>query len=278
MDVTHVYLDITGFRIHCAYAGSGPPVLLLHGLGASWRWWLPTIRDLVSDYTVYAADMPGAGESSPVRVLPTGDDSALIVSEILEGLGLASAMVVGHSLGGYITLQAAIRRVPAIRRIAVVDPAGVGAIKLKLFRLIGAPWIGELLQLSLSNMGVRFFLQSLVHDTKSITDEVLGWTTSSLAKKSNRDQFLFQLRLAPAIQSIDDALAEKGSPIDTIPIQIYWGRHDPLFPIDYAYHLQEGLHTQLTKVFEHSGHIPQIEEPEEFNRELRGFLNGEGGK
>ena len=278
MDITHVYLDITGYRIHCAYAGSGPPILLLHGLGASWHWWLPTMRDLVSDYAVYAADMPGAGESSPVRTLPTGDDSALIVSEILEALGLDSAAVVGHSLGGYVAIQAAIRRVPAISRLAVVDPAGVGAIKLKMLRLIGAPLIGELLQLRLSDMGLRIFLQSLVHNPESITDEVLGWTTSSLAKKSSRNQFLYQLRLAPEIQSIDDALAEKGSPIDVIPIQIYWGRHDPLFPLDYAYHLRDGLHTQPTKVFEHSGHIPQIEEPEEFNKALRVFLQGDGDK
>jgi len=120
------------------------------------------------------------------------------------------------------------------------------------------------------------YLLCFVALPESITDEVLGWTTHSLAKKRNRNQFLYQLRLAPEIQSIDEALAECGSPFDSFPIQIYWGRHDPLFPTDYAYHLRDRLETGPTKVFEHSGHIPQIEEPKEFNRALRSFLKGDG--
>lgn len=273
-DIQHRYLDVMGWRIHCAVAGQGPPVLMVHGLGASWHWWLPTMRDLARDHTVYAIDLPGASESSPLQVPPTGEDQARLVSRVIEGLGLASAAVVAHSLGGYVALQATIRQVPGIRSLAVIAPGGVGVINHQLLRLMSAPLLGEAFQLRLSRVALRAFLKSFVYNPASVTEEVLAWSVTSLSKKTNRMQFLYQLRLAADVESIDEVLEEYGSPAASVPIQIYWGRHDPLFPVDYAYHLQERLSAPPPVILEHSGHIPQVEEAGAFNTALRGFLQG----
>ena len=230
------------------------------------------MRNLARDHAVYAIDLPGAGESSPLETPPTGEEQARLVSHVIESLGLASAAVVAHSLGGYVALQAVIRRVPGIRRLAVIAPGGAGAINHQLLRLMSAPLLGEAFQLRLSRVALRAFLKSFVYSPESITDEVLAWSVASPSRKTNRMQFLYQLRLAADVESIDDVLKQYGSPANAVPIQIYWGKHDPLFPVDYAYRLREQLGAPPAVILEHSGHIPQIEEPEIFNEALRRFL------
>ena len=232
------------------------------------------MRDLARDHAVYAVDLPGAGESSPLQAPPTGAEQAQLVSQVIERLGVSSVAVIAHSLGGYVALQAVIRKVQGIGSLAVVAPGGVGPINHQLLRLISAPLLGEAFQLRLSRVALRAFLKSFVHNPEFITDEVLAWSVASLSKKANRMQFLYQLRLAADAEPIDEILEKHGSPASSVPIQIYWGRHDPLFPVDYAYHLQEQLGAPPPVIFEHSGHIPQVEEAGAFNAALRSFLQG----
>jgi pimeloyl-ACP methyl ester carboxylesterase len=141
-----------------------------------------------------------------------------------------------------------------------------------MYHLLALPLIGDVLQTWYSRFGLRVALKSLVHNPMVITDEQLDWSASSLSRRENRRQFLYQLRLASKIQLIDKALGVHGPIAKSLPINIFWGRHDSLFPIPASFELQGLLGCGPPDIFEDSGHIPQLEQPEKFNAALREFL------
>ncbi|MDP4715721.1 MAG: alpha/beta fold hydrolase, partial [Candidatus Nanopelagicales bacterium] len=90
-------------------AGSGPPLVLIHGLASSRRCWDLVMGDLSSDFTVYAIDLPGHGESDPIpgQTQTPATELALAVGRFLDEHDVTSAHLVGNSLGGWTALEAA---------------------------------------------------------------------------------------------------------------------------------------------------------------------------
>jgi pimeloyl-ACP methyl ester carboxylesterase len=104
-------------------AGEGPPLVLLHGLGLSWRTWLPVLEALEEHHDVVALDLPGFGDSPPLGVAPTPQNLADALERELDGLGLSAPALVGNSIGGWLALELA-RRGRAARVVAIA-PSGL---------------------------------------------------------------------------------------------------------------------------------------------------------
>jgi len=103
--------------------GDGPPLVLLHGLGLTWRCWRPVLGALEAHHHVVALDLPGFGASPPLREAPTPAALADAVARELDVLGLERPALVGNSLGGWIALELA-RRGRA-ERVVAIAPAGL---------------------------------------------------------------------------------------------------------------------------------------------------------
>jgi pimeloyl-ACP methyl ester carboxylesterase len=105
--------------------GNGPPLVLLHGLGLSWRSWLPVLNALEARHDVMALDLPGFGESSPlpVGVAPTPERLADDVERELDRLRLDHPAVAGNSLGGWLALELAVRG--RVARVVAIAPSGL---------------------------------------------------------------------------------------------------------------------------------------------------------
>ncbi|GAA2213464.1 alpha/beta fold hydrolase [Nonomuraea monospora] len=105
--------------------GAGPPLVLLHGLGAMRDAWNPVIPALAERFDVVAVDLPGFGESEPLpeRIEPLPAALAAIVADFLRGLGIDSPHLAGHSLGGWVALELAAIRPAA--SLTLVSPAGL---------------------------------------------------------------------------------------------------------------------------------------------------------
>jgi pimeloyl-ACP methyl ester carboxylesterase len=105
--------------------GSGPPLVLLHGLGLSWRSWQPILDELEVRHDVIAIDLPGFGDSPPLPAgtAPTPTRLADAVESELDRLGLDAPALVGNSLGGWVALELA-RRGRATRAV-VISPSGL---------------------------------------------------------------------------------------------------------------------------------------------------------
>jgi len=266
-------LQILDWKINTVVAGNGPLLLFLHGIGNSWQWWQPTLSALADDFSVCAIDLPGSGSSSPLTSRPYPELYKALVARLIELLDLGPAIVIGHSLGGYVTAQAAIQKAPGIKAIALVAPAGFGPVHNLIFKLLSIPIVGEFL-VQFHQVGIPILLHSLVYDPHSVSEDMLRWAKKSSESLAERKQFLYQLRVGVQCGHTTKRFLIKHAPPLSIPISLLWGKHDSVFPIDIAYRTQQVLHAQPPVIFKSSGHFPFLEEPDQFNSALRSFALG----
>ena len=112
-------LDLNGTPVRYRVAGAGPPVVLVHGLGGSWRWWSDVWPHLAKRRTVYLVDLPRLGRRQSAAELSAWLD------RWLDAAALDRADLVGHSLGGLVAAEVAAVRPERVGRLAVVAPAGI---------------------------------------------------------------------------------------------------------------------------------------------------------
>lgn len=118
-----------------AWAGRGVPVVLIHGFFLSSAMWWQQVADLRRDFTIYAMDVLGQpGASVQSKMMPTAADCARNVDAALEGLGLRSVHLVGHSYGGWLATHTAARAPRRLATVTLIDPANTVA------RLSGRFW------------------------------------------------------------------------------------------------------------------------------------------
>jgi len=125
-DLDQVDVQADGVRLSCYVVGQGPPLLLLHGLGASKITWLPILSALAEDYRVIVPDLPGHAESDK----PAADYSprfyARVARHLLDAMGVEQAAVLGNSLGGRIGLEMALRSPSRVSSLTLLDPSVPG--------------------------------------------------------------------------------------------------------------------------------------------------------
>src|SRR3712207_1334706 len=143
MSVEERNVEVDRLPIRYLVAGTGPPLVLLHGAGDNaldWRWVMPA---LAATHRVYAPDLPGSPESAR----PTADYSPAFferfVASFLGALGIARAAMVGNSLGGLIALRLALSEPARVMALVLVDSAGLGRTVNPAFTFVNLPGLGE---------------------------------------------------------------------------------------------------------------------------------------
>ena len=111
----------------CVRRGTGPPLVLIHGIGSQWQMWRPVLDGVSREREVVAVDLPGFGESAPLSGRPTLAALAGAVAEFLDGIGLGGPHAAGNSLGGAVALEMA--RAGAARSACVLSPSGFGNMR-----------------------------------------------------------------------------------------------------------------------------------------------------
>src|SRR5215211_9007083 len=116
---------VGGLPVRYEAAGEGEPVVLVHGLSGSTRWWSRNVSKLAERYRVYLVDLPGFGRMRRLGRPFVLAEAAAWLSGWMEAVGLQRAHLVGHSMGGYVCLRLAASRPEVVRRLVLVAPAGV---------------------------------------------------------------------------------------------------------------------------------------------------------
>jgi len=145
-------IQLDQHTIHYHVKGTGPDVLMIHGWASSWRMWeRPMIRLASAGLRAWALDLPGCGESE-VLCAPNGRytiaNLTSVVEAFVERVGIESAALVGHSMGGAIALDMSHRRPDATRALVLVAPVVSGRLGLALHVFLGSPFGRRLLELS----------------------------------------------------------------------------------------------------------------------------------
>src|SRR5712692_9473964 len=139
------YRTIDGTRLRIIDSGNGTPVVLIHGIGASlyaWRYALPPL--VAAGYRVVAFDNRGFGFSDkPAHGYSIGDYTRLVVA-LLDSLGISSAVLVGHSMGGEIAAETALRHPDRVRGLVLIDAAGDGMSWPGVLKIARWPFVGAI--------------------------------------------------------------------------------------------------------------------------------------
>ena len=271
-----VHRDVTasGVRLRVVEAGSGPPVVLIHGLFVDHTSWDLVMPELAETFRVVALDLPGFGasEKPPPSRFPYGIDAfAEAIADLYAGLELGPAAVVGHALGGAVALTLAARHPELVSRLALLDTLCYDSGAGRYGELALLPFVGGLVLKQLWGRGLF---------RRHFQETVFGPTSSVATPRIDRYYDAFN---APAARS--SALATLRATVDTrgvvaqttriqAPTLVVWGRHDRVWPASFGQRLSREIRGSGFELLD-CGHSPQEEKPADIVRILRRFLTDE---
>jgi len=249
--------------MHYEVYGRGKPVILLHGWLGSWGLWQETMAYLGAFYRTYALDFWGFGESGKKRETYAVQDFVGLVNQFMEQLGIEHAPLVGHSMGGTVSLSVAIKYPERVSKVVVVGSPIVGSSLAWPLKLAGRRPIAFMLfnMMGLFRGAMRIASPFICRDPRfpAMMDRDLSRTTVesfllSIASLRRTDlrPMLDQVQ-APALGMYGDK--------DIIVDPMQW---QPM---------QNGIKDVRIERFPTSGHFPMLEEPTDFSQRLKAFLD-----
>jgi pimeloyl-ACP methyl ester carboxylesterase len=270
-------LNLHGHSQSYRIAGSGPVLLLLHGIAGSAEAWVPSMPLLARRFTVIAPDLPGHGSSDKTP----GDYSlgalANSMRDLLVGLGHTRATIAGHSLGGGVAMQFAYQYPERCDRLVLVASGGLGRSVNGLLRAAALPGAGLVLSVAAPPIvAVGGLLGSLagrvgLRPAPDVREVSRGFAT--LVDGQTRSAFLDTLRsvVSPSGQRVD--ATNKLYLAAGMPVLIVWGARDPIIPANHGRRAHELIPNSTYVEFEESGHMPHADEPHRFADAVLGFAD-----
>jgi pimeloyl-ACP methyl ester carboxylesterase len=269
--------ELHGHRVAYRQAGSGPVVVLIHGITSDSLTWGRVMPYLARHFTVIAPDLIGHGQSAK----PRGDYSlgaqASGVRDLLLTLGHDSATFVGHSLGGGIAMQLSYQFPELCERLVLVDSGGLGrevSLLLRAATLPGSelalPVLAATRLLDAGRLAASLLGRLGLRVGTDIEEMARGHAT--LSDPETRAAFLHTLRsvVEPGGQRV--GASNRLYLTRHIPLMLVWGEHDTIIPISHGRAAHEQLPDSRLEVFPSSGHFPQLDEPERFIDVLADFV------
>jgi pimeloyl-ACP methyl ester carboxylesterase len=272
---------VRGTRIESTVSGTGPPVILLHGLGATKVSFLPTLDGLADRYEVHALDLPGFGKSS--KPLPTGRRYSMpwfgdAVQGYLAANDLRDAHLVGNSMGGRIALETALRHPRSVRSVVGLGPAvGFDEYRLigPLLRLTQTQWVG-VLPSPVSRTMIEGLVRDLFYDPRQVPaanyEAAANDVLLAMRDPAHRLALLAcARRLGSERARGKRAYWQRLAGLSTPSFWIF-GTHDRLVSSRYAARVERILPRAQVEVWSEMGHVPQFEAPARTNEALSAWF------
>jgi pimeloyl-ACP methyl ester carboxylesterase len=260
---------IDGRRVRYADHGTGPALLLIHGLGGNWQTWLMNIPTLGLEHRVIAVDLPGFGHSDELPPPAEMTTHADVLGKLLDGLEISSATAVGHSMGGLISIVLLGRRPDLVERIVLANGGGVPLTRARLAVIVkGFKLFDRLLKRPglIRAIALRPRLRRIVFGGfMSNFDNLRGPFAAEVVPAIAAPGFLGAVIAAGSVVGDVDPAAIR------CPVLLAWGARDRILPLAGARQLCRALLDGRLVVFEHTGHCPMFEAPDEFNRAVLEF-------
>jgi pimeloyl-ACP methyl ester carboxylesterase len=270
-------VELHGHRVRYQTAGSGPPLLLLHGITSTSEAWRKTMPRWAEGHTVIAPDLLGHGGSAK----PRGDYSlgayAAGIRDLMAVLGFERGNVVGHSFGGGIAMQFAYLFPEYVERMVLISSGGLGKEVHPLLRaavLPGSEWVLPLLARewslkaggAVASVAGRLGLEA----GPDLAEFARGY--ASLAEDGASDAFICTMRgcIDPDGQRV--SALDRLYLADQLPTLFIWGTNDPVIPVEHGRNAHRVVPTSRYVEIEGSGHWPMLDAPERVVAEVSAFI------
>lgn len=266
------YVRVGNIDTHQVVAGEGPPLLLLHGLGASVITWRDNIGPLSRAFRVYALDLPGHGDSDKPDIDYSADTVVQFLLGFVESLGIERPRMIGNSIGGALALITALRYPDLVDGLVLVDSGGLGREVPLYVRLVSVPGLGELLESSKVG-GTRFMLYNVFHDRSFVTQDLLDELYRCRQMPGAKEAVVRAVRNTVNLMGVRTqyVLVDALKSLD-LPLMLVWGAEDRILPVSHAYRAAEAAPHARLEVYDGCGHWPHMERAADFNRAVVEFL------
>ena len=263
------FATVDGVRVRYVRRGSGPPVVLLHGIASSIYSWAAVIPPLATGHDVIALDLPGFG-GSDIPSVHSADQYPRVLRGFLDGLGLTRVTLVGHSLGGAVASAFAASEPGRVERLVLVDSAGFNlspADRPWLLRALGWPGAAALVDvLPLRRPLVAMGLRQVFHDDARVTPERVEEYLGPLVRP-DATRFMARLLAIQRPLGLPEAIGRIRA-----PTLVVWCEQDEWVPLEHADRFVAAIPGARKAVIGGCGHMPQEERPTELLALLSEFL------
>jgi pimeloyl-ACP methyl ester carboxylesterase len=253
----------------------GSAVVLVHGLGGFIENWAYNINALAERHRVYAMDLMGFGRSDKTPLIRDINVLVKFINDFMETMRIEKASLVGNSLGGGLVLQFALDYPAKVEKLVLVDNAGMGRDVISDFKVCSIPVLGELLTRP-SLKGTARLWKEIVCDPVIITPELVDLAYGIISQPGAKKALLAALRsginMGGQRANLVNLLINRLSAL-TAPTLVVWGKKDRIIPVAHAQIAVNKVPGARLEIFERCGHMPQLEQPEKFNKLVLDFLS-----
>lgn len=259
--------------------GAGAPIILLHGLGATAAAWRRTLPVLMQQYTVYAIDLLGCGESDKPEGEYTIQAMADTIKQFMDEVGLTHAHIIGHSFGGGVTMQLCTTHPEMIDRVILVSSGGLGKAVHWLLRASTLPGAHRVIAALTSPRSPlpnasRVIEQQRMRRLNVEFDDVGSTIFERLQSPATRQAFIHMISSSSGLQGQKISALPLLSQLDK-DVLIIWGRDDNTIPVAHGYAGATLIPRAHIEVIDNCFHRPQIEAPDTFNALVIHFLQAQ---
>ena len=258
-EVTAQTVEVQGLSAQVWRGGSGLNLVLLHGgIGDAELGWNPVWSRLANTYNVIAPDLPGFGKSAP---LPEVTYLAMVewLRRLLDEQGVGRVAVVGNSFGGALARLFAARFADRVSHLVLVDGGAIPKIPAPARALTRLPLLDPMFNMMRQRSFSPAGLNRIFADPAHLTPDFIARCEQSSVS------FVQAMRAAGQSPLPHDRTPQS-------PTLIVWGEEDRLTPTKGAGALQKGIPASQVRMVKNAGHMPQVEQPEEFVSIVKGFV------
>ena len=270
-------VELHGHPVIYRTAGSGPPVVLIHGMVNSSHHWREVALRLADRYTVIAPDLIGHGDSAT----PRGDYSlgahAAVIRDLLTAIGVGSATVVGHSLGGGVAMQFFWQFPQRVERLVLVSSGGLGREVSPLLRSAALPGASAALRVvagrsSLAALGRVAAALDARGSARGVYVRAIVRALRPLERPGSREAFLQTLRSVIDLKGQHVSAVDRLYLLGPVPTLIVWGALDNTIPVQHGRAAHEAIPHSRFETLPRAAHFPHLENPEGLARAIRDFV------
>ena len=270
-------IQLHGRRVIYRVAGSGPPVVLIHGMLNSSAHWRAVARQLAERYTVIAPDLIGHGDSAA----PRGDYSlgahAASIRDLLAAIGIERATIVGHSLGGGVAMQFFYQFPQRVERLALISSGGLGREVGPMLRTAALPGVSGLLSLTIHPrlLGALWSAGARMRERGIGTGEYLQAIARALRPLQSADArqaFLHTLRAVIDFRGQRVSATDRLYLLESVPTLILWGERDHTIPLEHGRRAHEAIPGSHFRTLPKAAHFPHLDAPEGVAQALLEFI------
>lgn len=274
------FRTIHGYRRAYRIAGSGPALLLIHGIGDNSTTWSTVQSKLAQRFTVIAPDLLGHGQSDKPRADYSVPAYANGMRDLLSVLDIEKVTVVGHSLGGGVAMQFAYQFPQLVDRLILVGAGGVTKEVNIALRVASLPLGGEALAL----LRLPFVLPALQAVGKA-AGTVFGSTgvgrdlpdvlriLRDLPEPTASSAFTRTLRAVVDWRGQVVTMLDRCYLTESVPVQLIWGEQDVVIPVSHARMAHAAMPGSQLEIFRRSGHFPFHDDPDHFVEVVERFID-----